>query len=312
MFTGKQETSSALAEFAPMSSAESCSQTLNQESKNMLKMSDEELLPPLDSIICGDNVETMESWKCNSIDLVVTSPPYDDLRGYGGNLDWNFEKVAKNLSRIIKPGGVIVWVVSDQTKNGSESLSSMRQAIYFHDECGLLLHDTMIYQKNAIPKNHNRYEQEWEYMFVFSKGKPKTFNPIRVKCKYPEKEGSRYKGKYSVTKEKSRAARSGKERNPTKEEKIDSNVWNISAGKGHSTLDDFAYQHPAIFPEKLATRHIHSWSNPGDLVLDPFAGSGTTLKCAKELNRRYVGIEINSEYVKICQKRISQEILKLY
>lgn len=265
----------------------------------------------LDSIICGDNCETLAAMPAKSVDLVVTSPPYDDLRTYGGH-SWDFERLAGELTRVIKPGGVVVWVVADATINGSETLTSMRQAIHFKDVCGLNVHDTMIYRKNALPKNHNRYEQEWEYMFVMSKGKPKSFNPFMVKCQYPEKEGTRKNSKFSATTEINRSARSEKQRHPTKEEKIESNIWKINTGKGHSTCDGIAYKHPAIFPDKLAMKHIQSWSNPGDVVLDPFAGSGTTLKAAKELGRRFVGIEINSEYVAICHKRLAQEVLNLF
>jgi DNA modification methylase len=218
--------------------------------------------------------------------------------------------LAGELTRVLKPGGVIVWVVADATVNGSETLTSMRQAIHFKDVCGLNVHDTMTYEKhNAPPTGGGRYYQAWEYMFVISKGKPKSFNPIfekkrnicgdkrttRTKSFERDKDGNVRKRTVNIRSEVPRR-----------------NVWSYLVGGGNSTDDSFAHEHPAIFPESLAKDHVASWSNPGDVVLDPFAGSGTTLKAAKELNRRFIGIEINPAYVDICQRRTSQEVLALF
>ena len=162
----------------------------------------------------------------------------------------------------------------------------------------------MIYHKNALPKNHNRYEQDFEYMFVFSKGRPNTFNPIKVPCLYPEKEGSRKNSFFSETDEVMRSARSGKQRKPVGTEKIKGNIWKINAGAGHSTLDKIAFKHPAIFPEQLANDHIISWSAENDIVYDPFMGSGTTAKMAKLNNRNYIGSELSLEYCAIIEERL--------
>ena len=251
-----------------------------------------------------DCVEGMKMLPDNCIDLTVTSPPYDNLRKYNG-FSWDFEAVARELYRVTKPGGVVVWVVGDATINGSETGTSFRQALFFMD-CGFRLHDTMIYHKNALPMNHNRYEQDFEYMFVFSKGKPKTFNPIRIPCKYPEGENARKNSFYSATDEINRRARSEKKRKPVGKDKIKGNIWYFTTGKNHSTKDAVAFQHPAIFPERLAEDHIKSWSNPGDIVLDPFMGSGTTAKMALLNNRNYIGFEISKEYCEIAKDRIDQ------
>jgi DNA modification methylase len=167
----------------------------------------------------------------------------------------------------------------------------------------------MIYQKNALPKNHNRYEQDFEYMFVFSKGKPKAFNAIRIPCSYPEKPTARKNSYFSETNEVNRSARSGKKRKPVGIDKIKGNIWKINAGKGHSTMDKEAFKHPAIFPEKLANDHILSWSNEGDTVLDPFMGSGTTGKMAKLNNRSFIGIELDEEYFNIAKDRIDGQLV---
>ena len=255
----------------------------------------------LNTIIHEDNCTALRSFPDESVDLVVTSPPYDNLRTYGGGLSWDFESVAKELARVLKPGGVIVWVVADATVNGSETLSSMKQAIYFKEECGLNVHDTMIYRKaNFMPLTHNRYEQAWEYMFVISKGKPKTFNPKTTEIAYPRERSLRMRN--GDKREKKSAQKSG-------EKRIVENVFTYKCGGGHIDTDGLAHLHPAPFSENLAMDHVQSWSNAGDIVLDPFAGSGTTLKVAKELGRHYIGIEINKDYLPIIERRLAQELL---
>jgi DNA modification methylase len=261
----------------------------------------------LNKIYNMDCLEGLKKLDDNSIDLVVTSPPYDDLRVYKG-YSFDFENIAKGLFRVLKKGGVIVWVIGDATKNGSETGTSFRQALFFMD-LGLNLHDTMIYAKvNYLPLTHNRYEQQFEYMFIFSKGKPKTFNPFKIKCANIGAVRS-YSYNCASTKEKS-AIRSGrKEKRIIKEFRIKPNIWFYKVGKNHTTKDDFAFGHPALFPEKLAKDHILSWSNEGNLVLDPFAGGGTTLKMAKQTNRKFIGFEISEEYIRICLKRFQQKTL---
>lgn len=251
----------------------------------------------IDSIICGDNCEVLRKMPNECVDLVVTSPPYDDLRTYGGH-SWDFYGVAWNLKRILKAGGVIVWVVNDQTDKGTETGNSMRQALHFR-ELGLNLHDTMIYQKQFyVPLTHNRYEQEFEYMFVFSKGQPKTFNPKKVKTLFGGQKSTLTHRK--TGEEPVRGTNYGEAR---KEERIIGNVWLKQPAR--------CSEHPAVFPDDLASDHIVSWSNPGDLVLDPFAGSGTTCLAAKELGRHWTGIEVNPAYVEIINKRMAQEVLCL-
>ena len=250
---------------------------------------------PTNEVFTADNVATLSTFPDACIDLVVTSPPYDNLRAYGGHT-WDFEGVARELTRVLKPGGVIVWVVADATVNGSETLTSMRQAIHFKDVCGLRVHDTMIYRKNSyMPLTHNRYEQSWEYMFVFSKGKPSNWNPLKVPSVTAGTKRNRGGSKQA---EVAYAERRRDEGTVVNDMKQASNIFTYDVGKNERT------EHNAPFPLELARDHILSWSNEGDVVLDPFAGSGTTLVAAKELRRRYVGIEINREYVQIINRRL--------
>lgn len=240
-----------------------------------------------------------------SIDLVITSPPYDYLRSYDINIYelWNFnmfEKIAIELTRVLKYGGVIVWVVNDATINGSETGTSFKQALYFKEICGLNLHDTMIYAKNdPVPSNQNRYGQQFEYMFIFSKGKPKTFNPIKITCKYvgAQKNGT-FRSFNGILRKKTFKV---------KENKIKYNIWFYDVGYNKSSTDKIAFHHPAIFPEQLAYDHIISWSNEADIVLDIFLGSGTTAKQCEILKRKWIGIEISEKYCEIAKQRVETE-----
>jgi len=244
-------------------------------------------------VIQGDCLEVMKDIPDKSIDMVLTSPPYDNLRDYKG-YTFDFEGIAKQLFRIVKDGGVVVWVVGDATIKGSETGTSFKQALYFKD-IGFNLHDTMIYRKiNYIPLTHNRYEQAFEYMFVFSKGKLNVFNPIMVDCKNA---GSKT-NKRTFYQDTTGSTSEGHNNNEVKQTKQKENVWDLATNAGTTG-------HPAQFPEKLAEDHILSWSNEGDIILDPMAGSGTTLKMAKKNNRNYVGIEISQEYIDIINKRLS-------
>ena len=238
-------------------------------------------------------LDTMAKMPDNFIDLTVTSPPYDDLRTYNGYC-FDFENVAKELFRVTKQGGVVIWIVGDATIKGSETGTSFRQALYFK-EIGFNIHDTMIYRKiNYIPLTHNRYEQEFEYMFVFSKGKPKTFNPIMVECKT---KGSKTNGRTFYQTNSQNTPTEGHKNDAVKEYKQKGNVWDVPTNAG-------AKGHPAQFPERLANDHIVSWSNEGDLVYDPFMGSGTTAKMAMLNNRKYIGSEISKEYCEIAEQRL--------
>ncbi len=234
----------------------------------------------------------------NFVDFVITSPPYDDIRNYNG-YNFEFEKIAHELYRILKPGGVIVWVVADATIDGSETGTSFKQALYFKEVVGLRLHDTMIYYKNnPMPQTGNRYHQHFEYMFAFSKGSPKTFNPITEPTKYHGLANMKNRGKNgSLDYEKVER---------TKEKKV-GNVFFYSVGGGISTKDKIAYKHPAIFPEQLVYDQIYTWTNENDLVYDPFMGSGTTAKVAHLMNRHWIGSEISKEYVDIANERLKGE-----
>jgi DNA modification methylase len=248
-------------------------------------------------LLLGDSASVLQSLPGASVDLTVTSPPYDDLRTYNG-YEFDFRAIARELYRVTKPGGVVVWVVGDATVKGSETGSSFRQALHFKDVCGFNLHDTMIWDKNgfsAVGSLATRYAPVFEYMFVLSKGKPKAFNPIKDKP-------NRYAG----------SKLTGTIRNKDGSVKPKSTIGNIVSafGQRHNIWvqppikTNRACSHPAAFPEDLARDHIISWSNPGDFVLDPFLGSGTTGAASAALGREFIGIEVSEEYLNSARARI--------
>lgn len=235
----------------------------------------------------------MQSIPDKSIDLTVTSPPYDNLRTYNG-YSFDFEGIAIELYRVTKDGGVVVWVVGDATINGSETGTSFKQALYFK-EIGFNLHDTMIWNKgcfSAVGALKSRYAPVFEYMFVLSKGQPNKFNAIKDR-----------KTKHGGKKINGTVRNKDGSMKPFSKEVIVNqfgqryNIWDLSPHRQTGG-------HPAPFPESLAHDHIISWSNQGDTVLDCFLGSGTTGKVAKQLNRKFIGIEISQEYLEIAKNRI--------
>lgn len=231
-----------------------------------------------------------------SIDLTVTSPPYDNLRTYKG-FNFDFESTARELWRVTSSGGVIVWNVNDATVEGSESGTSFRQVLFFMS-LGFSLHDTMIYQKanpGGARGSKYAYWQAFEFMFILSKGRPKTFNPIEDR---PNADGGRT-GMQGGRRGRTGNIEEGREIT-TKEFGRRFNIWKYST----TTSDPLAKLHPAVFPLGLAEDHIKSWSNPGDMIFDPFMGSGTTGVASVNTQRNFSGIELSPEYFAIAWSRI--------
>lgn len=248
----------------------------------------------VDYIKCGDCVELMKELPECFVDLTVTSPPYDNLRTYNG-FEWDFEETAKELYRITKEGGVVVWIVNDATIKGNETGSSFKQALFFK-EIGFNLHDTMIWIKDgggAVGSN-KCYTQNFEYMFVLSKGTPKTINLIRDKVNL-----SFGVDKSGVGRRNPDGTKKIETRKPAKEFSKRNNWWYVPPQKGNG--------HPAVFPEQLANDHILTWSNDGDVVLDPFMGIGGAGVSCKNLNRDFIGMELDENYFEIAKKRIEGE-----
>lgn len=253
----------------------------------------------INNIVHGNCLDIMKYFEDESVDLVITSPPYDNLRNYNG-YKFNFESIVRELFRVIKKGGVVVWVIGDATINGNETGTSFKQALFFR-EVGFNLHDTMIFRKkNPIPQIYRkRYNNEFEYMFIFSKGAVKTHNPLMVDCLHSglQLNGTTYKNYSKNVQVRKKLAK------PVKSQKIRGNIWEYVVGKNKE--DQEAKGHSAPFPCQLVEDHILSWSNIGELVLDPMCGSGTTCKVAKKLDRNYIGIDVSEEYCEIAKNRLN-------
>jgi DNA modification methylase len=270
----------------------------------------------INQIFNEDCLDTMKKMPDNYVDLILTSPPYDNMRKYGGGKNYHqrlnetgfsfdFESIAKEITRVLKPGGVIMWNVQDQTIKGSRTGNSMRQALYFMDECGLFLHDHLIWYKTGTPfPSIYRYRNVWENMFILTKGKPTTFNPIlkRNKTAGAVRSSRRYRNHNGEFKD-------GFNGVPIKEFGNEDNVWYIANGANKSYKLDGIQDHPAIMTEEIARRHIQSWTNEGDIVYDPFLGAGTTTRLAKQMNRNWIGSEIHTPYFDIANKIMKDEFI---
>ena len=266
-----------------------------------------ELKKYLGKINNDDCIRFIKKLPDNCIDLTVTSPPYDDLRTYENTLVWDyntFRKVARELYRVTKKGGVVVWVIGDKTDKGNKSLTSFKHALYFQ-EVGFNIYDVIIYEKaGSGPPHPNRYFNSFEYMFVMSKGKPKTVNLLKDKknsCAGMTTFGTRREKDGSLT---------NKGKKVINEYGVRTNIWKYNNG-GFSSKDKIAYEHPATFPEKLVEDHIKSWSHRGDVVFDPFGGSGTTAKISIKLDRKWLYVEKVEKYCDVAKRRIENMVVDL-
>ena len=267
-----------------------------------------ELKKYLGKINNDDCIRFIKKLPDNCIDLTVTSPPYDDLRTYENTLVWDYNtfiKVARELYRVTKKGGVVVWVIGDKTDKGNKSLTSFKHALYFQ-EVGFNIYDVIIYEKSgSAPPHPNRYFNSFEYMFVMSKGKPKTINLLKDKknsCAGMSSSGTRREKDGSLT---------TKGKKVVNEYGIRTNIWKYNNGGGFSSKDKIAYEHPATFPEKLVEDHIKSWSHRGDVVFDPFGGSGTTAKISIKLDRKWLYVEKVEKYCDVAKRRIENMVVDL-
>lgn len=254
-----------------------------------------------------DCLQTMSNMEENIVDLVVTSPPYEDLRDYEG-FSFDFENTALLLYKILKPGGTVAWVINDKVKDSDRSAESFRQCLFFK-HIGFNFHDVIIWNKrssNFKPRS-NAYNNIFEFIFILTKGKQKTFNPL---CDKKNRYGGKPIGPLQREKDGSfRYTHGGLTGKKIAEYGKRNNIWEIPVGGHHSYSfkKEYIREHSAVFPENLAVDLVYSYSNPGDLVYDPFMGSGTTAVASVRLGRYFLGSEICTNYVKIIARRLSEE-----
>lgn len=257
---------------------------------------------PENQIICGDSVEILRSFPDNSIDIVVTSPPYDAIRDYKG-FSYDLHATGKEIQRVLKLGGVAVIVIQDQTKNFGKTLTSFRTILDWCDSFGFKLFETVIYRKYGAEGAwwNKRFRVDHEYIPIFLKGeRPQYFNKEHLKI--PSKHGGKTLtgGGTRLTNGIRIATRAIK----INLMKCRGTIWEyLTAGDGSR----LKHEHPATFPDKLPYDFIQCFCPEGGIVLDPFVGSGTTTVAAKNLGRRYIGIDIAPEYCAIAEKRMQIE-----
>ena len=262
---------------------------------------------------CGRAQDLLPGDLAGAVDLCVTSPPYDALRSYGGHVaDFDFPAIADAIVASLADGGILVWVCADQIIDGGESLTSFRQAIHFVEQCGLRMHQSMIYQRWSINgMTPNRYFREHEHMFVLSKGAPKTANMLTDRqTLHP---GNKCHKGWGGRDKNDELHYDYSDHYRIGEQSKRSSIWRYTS---NWTADQYLggegkmlSQHPAIFPRRLAEDHIRTWTNPGDLVLDPMAGSGSTGRAAANLGRRAAMIEVNPGYCDLIRRRMAQQTL---
>lgn len=253
----------------------------------------------LNEIYCIDCVEGMKKIPDNSVDIVVTSPPYDGIRDYNG-FNFDLHETGRGLIRILKEGGIVAMVIQDQTKNFGKTLTSFKTIIDWCDNIGFKLFECVIYRKHGSEGAWwtNRFRVDHEYMPIFLKGeKPQYFNKENLKV--PSIHGGKVMtgsgSRRTDGKTNARVTR------PINTMKCRGTIWNyLMAGD----KDPIKRQHPAPFPDQIPLDFIECFCPPGGVVLDPFMGSGSTAVAAKKLNRKYIGFDTSEEYIKIAHARL--------
>ncbi|MCQ2348080.1 MAG: site-specific DNA-methyltransferase [Paludibacteraceae bacterium] len=261
----------------------------------------------LNKIICGDSGEILPTFPENSVDLVVTSPPYDDLRTYNG-FQVDLHAIGKELYRVLKPGGVVVMVIQDSTKNFAKSLTSFKTIVDWCDNIGFKLFETCIYHKYGTEGAwwKNRFRVDHEYMPIFFKGDRLQYfdkEPLKIPSKHGGKVMTGSGNRHTDGTTSERVTR------PINLMKCRGTVWDYLMAGDKNPLKR---KHPAVFPDKIPYDCIRCFCPEDGIVLDPFVGSGTTAVIAKKLGRKYIGIDISQEYCNLSNERIRKEATDLF
>ena len=261
--------------------------------------------------INADCLEALKLLPDNSVDLIITSPPYADQRvsTYGGvkpekYVEW-FLPISKELLRVLKPDGTFVLNIKEKVVNGERSTYVMELIIEMKKQGWLWTEEFIWYKKNCFPgKWPNRFRDAWERLLQFNKSK--NFNMYQEEVMVPMGDWAKTRLKNLSETDKRRdnsKVGSGFGKNVSKwvdrDKAYPTNVLNLATETGNKS-------HSAVFPKSLPAWFIKLFTKPGDMVLDPFLGSGTTSMVAGELGRKSIGIEILPEYYELSINNFKQ------
>lgn len=260
---------------------------------------------PRNTILHSDALIALPDLAEGSVDLTVFSPPYDGIREYGKNWRLDYKALGSELLRVTADGGVCAVVIGDGTKDFAKSLTTFRWAVDWVDRAGWRLFECCIYQRHGNPGAwwSQRFRVDHEFILIFFKGsRPRHFDKTTLMVP------SKHAGKvYSGTDRLTNGGFKKIEPKAVNDMKCRGTLWEYSTSNTEGNRTKL--EHPATYPDSLAEDLIVCFSKPGDLVLDPMCGSGTTCVMAAKNKRAFLGIEINQEYHRISMKRMQEEVL---
>lgn len=263
----------------------------------------------INKIYQGNSLNLLKKLDKNSIDLVITSPPYADLKKYidfkgipvDEYVDW-FLPYCKEIERVIKPKGSFILNINDKVESGFRHPYVFDLISEIHKQTNLKMFERLFWNKLKGLPNRYRFGDRVEFLFWFTKEKGFTFNIDEMRVPYAQKSIERMKNKLikrHARTEKNQNSKDYKTWSPNPKGALPNTLINIS-----SEVKRIADNHVAVYPLELVDYFIKGATNKGDLVLDPFMGTGTTGLSAKNLNRNYLGFEMQEEYINIANKRI--------
>jgi site-specific DNA-methyltransferase (adenine-specific)/site-specific DNA-methyltransferase (cytosine-N4-specific) len=284
---------------------------------NYYEVNFKENTPVKTDIRLGDSKKILKEYPDNFVDLIVTSPPYADRRKntYGGispdkYVEW-FLPISKELLRVLKPDGTFILNIKEKAENGERNTYVLELILALRKQGWLWTEEFVWHKKNSYPGRWpNRFRDSWERLLQFNKTKKFNMYQDAVKVPIGDWANGRLKNLSQTDKIRDNAKNgSGFGKNISnwlgKETVYPTNVLHLSTECNNKN-------HSAAFPDALPEWFIKLFTKENDVVLDPFAGSGTTLRIAKRMARNSIGIEIMPEYVELIKFQIAQESLNLF
>lgn len=242
-------------------------------------------------LLIGNNIDLLKTIPDSTVDLIPTSPPYDNRRTYHGFPPLDLYATGVECFRVLKEGGVMAVVIQDATIKGRKTLTKYRLVMDYCEKIGFNLFDDPIWQRHGLCGEYpTRFRTDYENIFLFVKGKkPKHFDKTHLMV--PTIYGGQLMHGFDTNPDGSKTKRKPR---VIKDLKCSGNVWSIP----NSSHEHNKYKsgHPATFPDRLIENIIRCFTNEGEVVLDPFNGSGTTCAMALKHNRQFIGMEFSEIY----------------